>query len=81
MAWIETVPPEDATGIVKEAYFRNAKQSGKVSAIRQMNSIAPDILEAWLTYDHTVMYRQGGISRTRREMIATTTSALNGCEY
>ena len=41
MPWVKTVPPEDATGALADAYARNAKTAGRISAIRQVQTSRP----------------------------------------
>lgn len=41
MPWVKTVQPEDVTGALADAYARNAKTAGRVSAIRQVQASRP----------------------------------------
>jgi alkylhydroperoxidase family enzyme len=82
--WIQTTFAEDADSYLMEIYSRRSpsvNHGATVSGIRQAQSIAPDILDAWLNLDHTIMYRKSGISRTQREMIATLVSSINQCAF
>jgi alkylhydroperoxidase family enzyme len=84
MAYIKTVAPADATGRLKEIYFSGAGPSldeGKVSAIRQVQSLNVDALEAWRKLDFAIMRGESGLTRRQREMIATAVSAANRCSY
>jgi hypothetical protein len=47
MAFIHTIPPEEATGKVRELYEMDLKNSGRVSTATQAMSLRPEVLEAW----------------------------------
>ena len=84
MPYIRTVPPSRATGKLKEIYESGAGPSaarGKVSMIRQVQSLKPDVLAAWRALDVGVMRGESRITRRQREMIATVVSATNKCSY
>jgi alkylhydroperoxidase family enzyme len=84
MSYIRTVPPSQATGKVKEIYESGAGPSaarGKVSMIRQVQSLNPDLLAAWRALDVGIMRGESRITRRQREMIATVVSATNKCSY
>jgi alkylhydroperoxidase family enzyme len=84
MAYIKTVPPTEATGKLKEVYESGAGPSaarGKVSMIRQVQSLNPSALAAWRALDVEIMRGESRITRRQREMIATVVSATNHCSY
>lgn len=84
MAYIRTIPPAEATGRLKELYFSGAGPSldkGKVSAIRQAQSLNVEALGAWRQLDGAIMRGESGLTRRQREMIATVVSAANKCSY
>ncbi len=84
MPYIRTIPPSEATGRLKEIYQSGAGPSaarGKVSAIRQVQSLNPDTLGAWRELDVQIMRGESRITRRQREMIATVVSATNHCSY
>jgi alkylhydroperoxidase family enzyme len=84
MPYIKTVPPAEATGKLKEIYDSGSGPSaarGKVSMIRQVQSLNPDNLAAWRALDVSIMRSESRISRRQREMIATVVSATNHCSY
>jgi hypothetical protein len=58
MPYIKTIPPSEATGKLKEIYQSGAGPSaarGKVSMIRQVQSLNPDVLAAWREIDVGIM--------------------------
>ena len=84
MPYIRIIPPADATGKLTEVYESGAGPSadrGKVSMIRQVQSLNPDVLTAWRALDVGIMRGESRISRRQREMIATLVSATNKCSY
>lgn len=84
MPYIRTVPPAEATGRLKELYFTGAGPSldkGKVSAIRQVQSLNVEALDGWRRLDFAIMRGESGLTRRQREMIATVVSAVNRCSY
>jgi alkylhydroperoxidase family enzyme len=84
MPYIRTIPPADATGKLEEIYQSGAGPSaarGKVSMIRQVQSLNPEILAAWREIDVGIMRGESRITRRQREMIATVVSATNKCSY
>jgi hypothetical protein len=58
MPYIKTIEPAEATGKLKEIYQSGAGPSaakGKVSKIRQVQSLNPDALAAWRALDVGIM--------------------------
>lgn len=84
MPYIRTVSPAEATGKLKEVYESGAGPSaarGRVSVIRQAQSLNPENLAAWRALDVAIMRGESKITRRQREMIATVVSATNKCSY
>lgn len=84
MAYIRTIPPAEATGKLKDIYFDKSGPSaahGRVSGIRQVQSLNVDVLAAWRELDGRIMRGESKITRRQREMIATTVSSINRCSY
>ena len=84
MPYIKTIAPAEATGKLKEIYLSGAGPSaakGKVSIIRQVQSLNPEVLAAWRAIDVGIMQGESRITRRQREMIATVVSATNHCSY
>ncbi|MEE8075161.1 MAG: carboxymuconolactone decarboxylase family protein [Candidatus Binatia bacterium] len=84
MPYIRTIPPAEATGRLKNIYQDKAGPSadrGRVSMIRQVQSLNADVLAAWRDLDVGIMRGESKLTRRQREMIATTVSAINKCSY
>ncbi len=82
MAWIETVSPERADGLLKRLYDAAISRAGKIFNINRIQSLRPKVLrcstQLYLELMHSPV---GSLSRAQREMIATVVSSFNGCHY
>jgi alkylhydroperoxidase family enzyme len=82
MAWIPTVKPEEATGLLKRQYDAAMKRAGKVYQILEIQSLRPNLLRASTQlYLEAMHCSDSKLSRRQREMIATTVSQVNDCFY
>ena len=79
IAWIETVPTEEATGYVKSLYEGFQKQRGWIPNILKSTTIRPDVTRGWVPFFNTLMYGPSGLTRSQREMIAVVVSVGNQC--
>ena len=80
MAWIKTIPNEDAEGPLKKIYEASLKQFGFVPNIRRALSLAPDTMRAYQQLSGAV-YSGGPLDPVEREIVATVVSQANGCHY
>lgn len=81
MAWIRTIPPDEATGPLAATYAAAVKRAGRVFQILRAMSLAPDVLEASMALYQRVMFRTEGLTRRQRELLAVVTSRSNRCHY
>lgn len=81
MAWIRTIPPDEADGSLARSYDAAVKRAGRVFQILQAMSLAPDVLDASIGIYRAVMFRSAGLSRAQRELLAVVTSRTNRCHY
>jgi len=84
MAWIRTVRPEEAEGIVKEEYSRLWGTSGAVPVVHEVISIfspRPDLLQARGGFGHAMTFGGSGLGRYREELISVSISQLLGCKF
>jgi len=82
MAWIQTVAPERATGLLRQLYDAALRRAGKVFNVIRIQSRRPRVLQASTRLYLEVMYgRDNALTRAQREMIATVVSRANGCHY
>ncbi|MDX1612030.1 MAG: peroxidase-related enzyme [Candidatus Thermoplasmatota archaeon] len=81
MAFIETIPPEQAEGELAAFYERVGEKRGNVANVLQVTSLNPKLSHAHLDLYMSLMYARGGLSRRQRELIATVVSWANDCAY
>ena len=82
MAWIRTVEPDQAEGLLGRLYQAAIKRAGKVYNVIRVQSARPRVLKASTTLYLEIMHSDdSGLSRAQREMIATAVSSFNGCHY
>ena len=82
MAWIKTIDPPDAEGLLKRLYATAAKRAGRVWNILRLQSPRPEILRTSTQLYLEIMHgNECGLSRAERELIATAVSSANGCFY
>jgi alkylhydroperoxidase family enzyme len=79
--WIQTIPPDDAQGLLAEHYAAAMKRAGKVFWILRVQSLNPAALGAGIELYKTLMFGPSGLSRAERELVATSVSAVNHCHY
>ena len=93
MAWIKTIPPEQADGVLLDALERQRSlfppeygQPGRstdagAESIVQSHSLIPDALYHAFSTFAALMSPDLPLTRRQHEMIATTVSTLNRCFY
>lgn len=82
MAWIRTIPPGEADGLLARLYDAAIRRAGKVFNVIRIQSLRPGTLRASTGLYAEVMHGSAsGLSRAQREMIATAVSRANGCHY
>ena len=82
IAFIKTVPEDEAEGALLRAYRRAADpKSGNVDHIMKIHSLHPASLLDHQRMYSTLMYGDSPLSRAQREMIGVVVSAINRCEY
>ena len=80
--WIETVAPEQATGLLAKLYKAAIDRAGKVFNVIRIQSPRPRVLRvSTLLYTEVMYGEKSPLSRAQREMLATAVSRLNACEY
>ncbi|GAB4148429.1 MAG: hypothetical protein Tsb009_22210 [Planctomycetaceae bacterium] len=81
MAYIETVPNEQATGLLRKIFDAAISRAGRVFNILRIMSIKPKTLQASMSFYTAIMHGPSPLSRAEREMIATVISRDNNCYY
>ena len=81
MPHIRTIPPEEATGELRQEYGRAMRRAGHVARILQLQSLNPPVLRAGVQLYTALMHGPSALTRAQRELIATVVSRANDCFY
>ncbi len=81
MAFIQTVLPEESTGLLKKIYDAAISRAGKVCHVLRIQSVNPPALQGSISLYAALMHGSSPLSRAQREMIATVVSRTNDCHY
>ena len=82
MAWIKTIDPKDAEGLLARLYAAAMKRAGKVWNVIRLQSLRPETLRSSTQLYLEVMHSpKSPLTRAQREMIATAVSRANACGY
>lgn len=81
MAWIRTVAPQEAEGLLASIYDVAVKRAGRVFNILRIQSLNPPVLRSSMALYRDAMHGESPLSRAQREMIATVVSRTNDCHY
>ncbi len=81
MAYIRTIPYQEAEGETRDAYDELFKDSGRISNVFAINALHPHLMTSFASHTRTVMRTESGLTAAERQMIATVVSALNKCVY
>lgn len=82
MAWIETVPYEDADGKLKTLYDRVKGPDNNVDNIMMMHSLRPHTMEGHMAIYKYVLHHSGNtVPKWFLETLGVWVSSLNQCSY
>ena len=81
MPWIEQVPIEEATGLLKEEFDAAVERADRVWHIVHIMSVNPEALRDSMVFYQTIMKGDSPLSRVQREILATVVSAELECHY
>jgi alkylhydroperoxidase family enzyme len=81
MAWIEEVPLERATGLLKKLYDDAIRRAGRVFNIRRAQSLNPEILRDGIRFYASIMTGESSLTRVQRELVATVVAVEANCHY
>jgi uncharacterized peroxidase-related enzyme len=83
MSWIRSVPPEQATGPLRDLYDRMREHSarGVISGLWQSCSLDARGLQAIYDVYRALMDDPAPLTAAQAELIAVVVSATNGCAY
>lgn len=81
MPWIDQVPPDEATGVLKEELDAALERAGRVWHIVHVMSVNPEALRDSMRFYVTIMKGESPLTRVQREMLGTVVSAELECHY
>lgn len=81
MPWIEQVPIDKASGLLKKLFDDTMKRAGRVWHIVHIMSLNPRAMRDSMSFYGTIMMGESPLSRAQREMLATVVSAELDCFY
>jgi alkylhydroperoxidase family enzyme len=79
--WIEQIPVEEATGLLKKEFDRALQRAGRIWNIVHVMSVNPEAMRDGIRFYVTVMMGASPLTRVQRELLATVTSAELECHY
>src|SRR5437870_13434069 len=79
--WIKTIPYEEATGELKEAYDWQAQALGEPTEFTRLGSLAPDLVHARLQIYKASERCPSEVSPVLRSSISFLASVLNSTEH
>lgn len=77
MPWIETVPPEDATGRLAEAYAWQAQRLGRPTEFTQLGSLEPELVHARLVLYKASERASSTLTARQRTLAGHVASVVN----
>jgi uncharacterized peroxidase-related enzyme len=78
MAYIRTIPEEQAEGVLREVYDQQIKNTGAVSNYHQLLSLHPEVMSA---YGEMVKTFRSKMRLRRYELIMMAAARIIGCRY
>ncbi len=81
MTWIATVTPEDATGVLREAYDWQARKLGEPAEFTMLGSLYPEIVYERLRLYKTVEACPSGLMPRERALAAFVASRRNNTPH
>ena len=84
MAWIETVPEDEASGDLARQYAAARKRAGKVFQVVKVHSLRPDVMRTFMELYIKLMHAPSGLTRScqrsrRQSARASSSSRQSGC--
>lgn len=82
MAWIRTVPYEEAEGRLRQLYDRIRGPGGEIDNIMAAHSLRPHTMEGHMAlYKHVLHNAANRVPKAHLEALGVYVSLLNGCHY
>lgn len=81
MPWIETITPEDADGVLREAYEWQARKLGEPAAFTRLGSLYPELVLERLRLYKVVEGCPSGLTAPERALAAFVASSRNSTPH
>ena len=82
IAWIDSIPPEEATGTLAEMYEKVRTPRGTVDNVMRVHSLRPHTMDGHVTLYRSVLHSDElELPLWFLETVASYTSLLNRCDY
>ncbi len=81
MPWIEQIPANEATGLLKKLLDQAVARAGRVWNIVHIMSQNPPVLRDSIRLYGSIMVGQSPLTRVQREMLAVVVSTESSCHY
>jgi alkylhydroperoxidase family enzyme len=81
MPWIEQIPYEKATGLLRKELDKAIQRAGRIWHIVHIMSLNARAMKSSMELYGALMHGQSPLSRARREMLATVVARELGCVY
>jgi alkylhydroperoxidase family enzyme len=79
--WIEQIPYEKATGLLRKELDKAIQRAGRIWHIVHIMSLNARAMKSSMELYGALMHGQSPLSRARREMLATVVARELGCVY
>ena len=81
MSWIEQIPANEATGLLKKLFDGAVARAGRVWNIVHIMSQNPPVLRDSIRLYGSIMVGPSPLTRVQREMLAVVVSTESSCHY
>lgn len=78
MTYIQTIPPDEAQGKLRELYDQDLKVNGYVANYTQALSLRPEVIAAWRTLLGAI---RSNMDLRRYELVTIATASALRCTY
>jgi uncharacterized peroxidase-related enzyme len=80
-AWVATIAPEDAEGVLKQAYDWQSERLGAPTEYTQLGSLHPELVYERLRMYKTVEEVKSGLTEVELRLVVFLTSELNATPH
>lgn len=81
MPWIQQIPVNQATGLLKKLFDQAFARAGRVWNVVHVMSLNPPVMRDSIRFYTSTMFGSSPLTRIQRETLATVVSAELDCRY